>query len=540
MAAKPRFDIKKSFDNGAVANSLILKDFADSVLFLKDEGSVSNWKQDTLYAADSAVYYKKNFYALVTANTPFCSTVQPDKDTKNWCKIGSGEDDDWIINGNCMYANTSVLKVGIGTATPDATLDVSRKGKGQFLVEPNAENPKISLINLDATCDKNKVEIIATTQTIDLYNDAPNGLRLMQADKVDVKEGTPVEIMRITASDSNAPRVGIGTPEPQAHLHIEEKGKGYVKINGGEAGTMPSVKVGNLAQPCKVNFIKMTIGETEAAFVTDAHGGYQFKQKSAEKEETLVTISQEGNVGIGTTTPLAALEIASCNEMEGNIKSGFCNNYPFLQLLNYRSAAADGNNYSQFSTDDKWSILMSDAEGFAFKKGRILAKKEQIANVKEGSTLMRIYNEGKVTIGKNRHKDNFELDVDGNIRACSLYLDTDRPNMEEDSICDLENVLDKVCDLRPITFKWNNKTQCFGEPTRIGLIADEVKPLFPEVVKENKDCNADTIAYQNLVPVLIKAIQEQQGMINAQAEIIKDLKCKVEELEDRVCKLENE
>jgi polyhydroxyalkanoate synthesis regulator phasin len=169
-----------------------------------------------------------------------------------------------------------------------------------------------------------------------------------------------------------------------------------------------------------------------------------------------------------------------------------------------------------------------------------LAKKEQVANIKEGTTLMRIYNEGKVTVGKDRYKDVFELDIDGNIRANSLYLDTDRSKMEEDSICEIGGVLDKVCDLKPIRFKWNNKTKGVEEPERIGLIADEVKPFFPEVVKENAACNGDTVAYQNLVPVLIKAIQEQQALILAQAETLKELKCKVEELEDRICKLEND
>jgi hypothetical protein len=270
MAAKTREDIKKSFNDITVPSGNSLKDFADSVLFLKDEGCVSVWKKDTFYAAKTAVFYDKNFYALTATNTPYCSAVSPDKDSKNWCKIGNGEDEDWFINGSCMYANTDILRVGIGTTTPDATLDVSRKGKGQFLVEPNATDPKVSLINLDPNCDKNKVEIIAATQTIDIQTDAPDGIRILKKDGEEKSENYH-EIARFRTNSDNQPRVGIGTTMPDAHLHAQ-RDKHFIVLNLPE-GAMPEVKVGNLDNACDVNFVSMTLGKSEAAFVTD---GYDF------------------------------------------------------------------------------------------------------------------------------------------------------------------------------------------------------------------------------------------------------------------------
>ena len=47
-----------------------------------------------------------------------------------------------------------------------------------------------------------------------------------------------------------------------------------------------------------------------------------------------------------------------------------------------------------------------------------------------------------------------------------------------------------------------------------GLILDEVRPIFPEVCIGGDDNSIGTINYAGLVPMLVKAIQEQQEQIN--------------------------
>ncbi|HAQ37025.1 MAG TPA: tail fiber domain-containing protein [Saprospiraceae bacterium] len=57
----------------------------------------------------------------------------------------------------------------------------------------------------------------------------------------------------------------------------------------------------------------------------------------------------------------------------------------------------------------------------------------------------------------------------------------------------------------------------------IGLIAQEVYQLIPEAVNKPEDENTDlwTMSYEKLVPALIKAIQEQQEIIQQQSDLIK-------------------
>ncbi len=97
--------------------------------------------------------------------------------------------------------------------------------------------------------------------------------------------------------------------------------------------------------------------------------------------------------------------------------------------------------------------------------------------------------------------------------------------------------LDEVMKLRPVSFRW--KGDQFGD-TKLGLVAQEVQPIISEVVvtEELSRASEDTadnrlvktpaenlgMYYSDLIPVLIKAIQDQQ-------KIIEELKARVSTLE---------
>jgi hypothetical protein len=64
-----------------------------------------------------------------------------------------------------------------------------------------------------------------------------------------------------------------------------------------------------------------------------------------------------------------------------------------------------------------------------------------------------------------------------------------------------------------------DETEITGEKC-IGLILDEVKPIFPEVCVGGGDTSIGSINYQGLVPMLIQAVQDQQRQIeNLQEQI---------------------
>jgi hypothetical protein len=73
--------------------------------------------------------------------------------------------------------------------------------------------------------------------------------------------------------------------------------------------------------------------------------------------------------------------------------------------------------------------------------------------------------------------------------------------------------LREVLQLRPVTFEWKDRPE---DRPHLGLIAQEVQRVIPETVVAGSDPAAMLgMTYTDLVPVLIKAIQEQQGSIAA-------------------------
>ena len=77
------------------------------------------------------------------------------------------------------------------------------------------------------------------------------------------------------------------------------------------------------------------------------------------------------------------------------------------------------------------------------------------------------------------------------------------------NINDIPYGLGEVLQLRGVEFDWKEKRDGKHD---IGVIAQEIEKIIPEVVQESKDLNSDTmyksVDYGKLTAVLIKSIQE--------------------------------
>lgn len=82
--------------------------------------------------------------------------------------------------------------------------------------------------------------------------------------------------------------------------------------------------------------------------------------------------------------------------------------------------------------------------------------------------------------------------------------------------------LNEVLALTPISYYW--KDNVFANKRKIGLSAQNVQEHIKEVVQEDKSSSVLGVNYGELVPVLVKAIQEQQSQIDTLKEEIKSLK----------------
>ena len=85
----------------------------------------------------------------------------------------------------------------------------------------------------------------------------------------------------------------------------------------------------------------------------------------------------------------------------------------------------------------------------------------------------------------------------------------------------IENSLDKVGKLKGYEFDWNDKQDIF-EGHDVGVIAQEVEKVLPEVVQTRED-GYKAVKYEKLVPLLIEAIKD----LNAEIEELKSINKKV-------------
>ena len=87
----------------------------------------------------------------------------------------------------------------------------------------------------------------------------------------------------------------------------------------------------------------------------------------------------------------------------------------------------------------------------------------------------------------------------GKLTATAVNSSSDE-NLKKD-IATIENALEKVNQLRGVEFTWKDNNE-----KSMGLIAQELQKVFPELVSE--DQNGLSINYNGLIGVLIQAIKE--------------------------------
>jgi len=112
----------------------------------------------------------------------------------------------------------------------------------------------------------------------------------------------------------------------------------------------------------------------------------------------------------------------------------------------------------------------------------------------------------------------FNIDNNGNASATGTVTASSDIRLKK-NIKTIENALDKVLNLRGVEFD-----RIDIDTHQIGLIAQEVEEVIPDVVHTNEN-GLKSVAYGNIVAILIESIKELKGEIS-------ELKEKVAKLED--------
>jgi hypothetical protein len=135
--------------------------------------------------------------------------------------------------------------------------------------------------------------------------------------------------------------------------------------------------------------------------------------------------------------------------------------------------------------------------------------------------------------------------VDGDMRATSNVIAYYSDMRLKDKEGDIENALDKVGKLNGFYYRNNKEANLIGYEGRelqVGLSAQDVKSILPEIVKpaplaESLGYDYMTIQYDKVVPLLVNAINEQKEIVDSQKEEIEYLKSELSEMKEMLTQL---
>lgn len=225
-----------------------------------------------------------------------------------------------------------------------------------------------------------------------------------------------------------------------------------------------------------------------------------------------------GNVGIGTTTPGAKLEVV------GTIKSSS------LAGTGTRMVVADATGVLSSQTIASADNLGNHTATTALNlNGNVITNVGSYIGFNGGQTINQfganLYTYAYWGLGG---APSYPLDVFGSARCSSgLWISSDKRFKK--NITNLNSTLEKVLSVKTYSYLYDQQQfpkMRFDDGLHFGVLAQEIKEVFPNLVSEDKD-GYNSVNYLEIIPLLITSIQEQQVMIENQNQKIADLENKI-------------
>ena len=233
-----------------------------------------------------------------------------------------------------------------------------------------------------------------------------------------------------------------------------------------------------------------------------------------------------GQLGIGTQYPTADIHLLQSS-----------NSFIGIKIENPSDGEYSGE-YLTFTDDDGYCAISvrdaddaSDPSGMGFYNNRGTAS--NMFWVLNGADYMKLttssfnvranilpYTDAYYDLGSSSYRWQDVWASNGTIQTSDRRLKRDINNIEYG--------LKEVLELHPVSYRWKNSED---NGLRLGLIAQEVQELVPEAVVVGDDPEQMLgMRYEQLLPVMIKAVQEQQMTINEMQQQITQLNSLVETL----------
>lgn len=351
-------------------------------------------------------------------------------------------------------------------------------------------------------------------------------------------------------------------PHSSAMLDVSDTTKGFLmpRLTAAQIGAIPSPALGLMVFNTDSDRIfTYTSGgwQDVSALGNDEMGNHTASQNillngyylSGDGDNEGISVAANGFVGVGIATAQDALHV------NGDLRFEEDNNV-LIYVEDQSTASTNGNSINIEAGDGGaggWGVsgggILLQA-GDAYNAGgagiggslHLIAGGNALGNNSHGSVIFYTRNQttsvermrvqganGNVGIGTNN--PGYTLHVNGSVAGTSAYNNISDRRYKTD-IHPVDQALEKVLQLKPVTYDWRRGDfpgLQFETGRGIGFIAQEVEPIVPEMVQRD-DQGMMSLQYAELIPILTRAIQEQQAHIEYLVMRLRQLESQVQGL----------
>ncbi|HRS18098.1 MAG TPA: tail fiber domain-containing protein [Bacteroidales bacterium] len=285
----------------------------------------------------------------------------------------------------------------------------------------------------------------------------------------------------------------------------------------------------------------VTIGGTAAQTIAIGNGAAAKTVTLGSTNTTSTTTINAGTGGINLTTGAATSMITTLGTTGAAEFRSSTANSDRIRILP-QSTAVGGTFTGTLTSADltaarTWTL--PDADGtFLMGSGLTTNTVPRWNGSALGNSSIWDNGSGNVHIGNSTISASYALQVTGAFKTEKIYHSSDA--RWKQNVLPIDNALSKVQQLRGVTYEWKTEEfpeKHFSKGTQIGLIAQEVEKVLPELVITD-DTGYKAVEYANIVAVLIEAIKEQQAIIDAQKLEIEKLQVSNESMKQEITQLQ--
>jgi hypothetical protein len=340
-----------------------------------------------------------------------------------------------------------------------------------------------------------------------------------------MKKGIFVLVFGLAFFTGNA-QTGIGTTTPAVKLHVKSNGPTF-RLEGADHSYMelfpqgPATRYGYFG----FGFANSTTFTIMNQFPT---GALTFGTNGTNK----MFLNSDGKLGLGTSTPGTSLHIENGN----TFGTPAITTSPSIYVMNTNNASSAANSTIAVRTAGTgggkpyYSLDISGSFGYSMginnPTDQMIFNTSWDFNTTAANNAMIINRTGQSRVIIPSSAGSFAADwpsgwggglITFDVSAASIYANgyvTRSDSRLKNSVENISNeLIAKYLQLRPVSYYWN-QDQPRDTKLQYGLIAQEVEPLFPEVVNTGTDeMQTKSVNYQSLHALSLKVIQEQQKQI---------------------------